>query len=172
MLHSLSVAVRLSQSRPDVEVEIAATSEEVLHQARVMAAAMGPAPMRWRLLGPAWLRRMRRVGGAPAKLPMLAASARALAGYDVIVAPERTTAALRRLGVRAKLVYTQHGAGDRAGPFEPRLGRFDLVFAAGAKQRDRMVSEGLVRPERCAVVGYPKFDLVDAFGPDLIRAIA
>lgn len=169
VLHSLSVAVWLSQNRPDVHVEIVATSEQVLDQARVMATAMGRAPIGWRLLGPAWLRRMARVGGVPAKLPMLAANARTLGGYDVIVAPERTTAALRALGVRAKLVYTQHGAGDRAGPFEPRLRRFDLVFAAGAKQRDRMVGEGLVRPERCAVVGYPKFDLVDALGPTLPR---
>ena len=165
VLHSLSAAVWLSQSRPDIEVEVAATCDQVLDQARAMAAAMGSAPVRWRLLGPAWMRRIGRVGGVPAKLPMLTASARALAGYDVIVAPERTTAALRALGVRAKLVYTQHGAGDRAGPFEPRLGRFDLVFAAGDKQRDRMVSEGLIRPERCAVVGYPKFDLVDALAP-------
>jgi hypothetical protein len=166
VLHSLSVAVCLSQGRPNLEVEIAATSQQVLDQARMMAAAMGGAPVRWRLLGPAWLRRLAGVGGVPAKLPMLAASARTLGDYDVIVAPERTTAALRALGVRAKLVYTQHGAGDRAGPFEPRLRRFDLVFAAGAKQRERMVGEGLVRAERCAVVGYPKFDLVDALGRD------
>ena len=84
VLHSLSVAVRLAQSRPDLQVEIAATSEAVLDQARMMAAAMGRTPLGWRLLGPAWLRGR---GGVPAKLPMLAASARMLASYDVIVAP-------------------------------------------------------------------------------------
>ncbi|PTT71115.1 glycerophosphotransferase, partial [Pseudomonas sp. HMWF010] len=32
----------------------------------------------------------------------------------------------------------------------------------GPKQRDRMVEGGWVRPENCAMVGYPKFDLIDA----------
>ena len=169
VLHSLSVAIHLARSRPDLRVDVLATSQEVLDQARFMAAAMGEAPITWRLAGPAWLRGLRRPGSTPPKLPMLAASARMLGAYDVIVAPERTTAALRPLGVRARLVYTQHGAGDRAGPFEPRLRRFDLVFAAGDKQRDRMLAEGLVAPERCAVVGYPKFDLVDALQPNLPR---
>ena len=172
VLHSLSVAVELARSRPDLDVAIAATSDSVLGQARAMVEAMGGAPLDWRLLGPAWLRRLGGAEGTPPKLPMLAANARRLGGYEVIVAPERTTAALRMFGVRAKLVYTQHGAGDRAGPFEPRLRKFDLVFAAGAKQRDRMVAEGLVTPERCAVVGYPKFDLVDALAADPPRLFA
>ncbi|HEX7946237.1 MAG TPA: glycerophosphotransferase, partial [Phenylobacterium sp.] len=164
VLHSLSAAVELARLWPELRVEVAATSEGVLDYARLLAAAMGPAPLHFRLLGPAWLRRVAGADGIPPKLPVLAASARSLGEQDVIVAPERTTAALRRFGVGARLVYTQHGAGDRAGPFEPRLGRFDLVFAAGAKQRDRMVGAGLVKAERCAVVGYPKFDLVDALG--------
>jgi hypothetical protein len=164
VLHSLSVAVHLARSRPDLRVDVAATSAALLERARMMVTMMGGAPLHWRLLGPAWLRRLGRDGAAPPKLPMLAANARTLGGYDVIVAPERTTVALRSLGVRSKLVYTQHGAGDRAGPFEPRLGRFDLVFAAGAKQRDRMVAQGLVTRDQCAVVGYPKFDLVDTLG--------
>jgi CDP-glycerol glycerophosphotransferase (TagB/SpsB family) len=96
-------------------------------------------------------------------MPMLVANLPLLGGYDAIVTPERTTAVIRKFGLKhPRLVYTQHGAGDRAGPFEPRLGAFDLVFATGAKQRDRMVGEGLVRAESCVVVGYPKFDLVDA----------
>jgi hypothetical protein len=96
---------------------------------------------------------------------MLAANLPLFAGFDAIVAPERTTALIRRLGVkRPLLVYTQHGAGDRGGPFEPRLGVFDLVMAAGPKQRDRMVP-AFVRPENCAMVGYPKFDMVEALNP-------
>src|SRR5690606_12625292 len=102
----------------------------------------------------------------PPKAAMLIANAGTLGRYDAVVTPERTTALLRRLGVRRpKLVYTQHGAGDRGGPFEPRLGLFDLVMAAGPKQRDRMVDSGLVAPENCAMVGYPKFDIVEALSP-------
>lgn len=170
--HSLSAAVELARARPDIQVDVAATDPDVLDYARLIVDLLGHAPIRWRLLGPGWLGRIRMPDGAPPKLPMLAANAPALAAYDVIVAPERTTAILRRFGVRARLVYTQHGAGDRAGPFEARLSRFDLVFAAGAKQRDRMVEEGLVAPERCAVVGYPKFDLIDRLRPTLPRLFA
>jgi hypothetical protein len=93
-----------------------------------------------------------------------------LGRYDAIVTPERTTALLRKLGVRdSKLVYTQHGAGDRGGPFEPRLKQFDLVMAAGPKQRDRMLDEGWVTQETCAMVGYPKFDIIDALPPRRCR---
>jgi hypothetical protein len=170
-LHSLSAALELARMRPDIAVEVAATSSEVLTYVRAIALRMGPAPITWRLLGPGWLRAV-RVEGTPAKLPMLAANLRTLSTYDVIVAPERTTAALRTMGVKAKLVYTQHGAGDRKGPFEPRLRAFDLVFAAGPKQRDRMLAEGLVTPGQCAIVGYPKFDLVDQLQPVLPRLFA
>lgn len=161
VLHSLSAAVELAQRCPDVKVDVACTSPSVLAYARSLTERLGGAPIGFRLLGPGWLRQCPGGDGTPPKLPMLAANARMLSDYDVIVTPERTTAALRSLGVtRPKLVYTQHGAGDRAGPFEPRLGRFDLVFAAGDKQRDRMLREGLVANDRCAVVGYPKFDMV------------
>ncbi|WP_293901962.1 glycerophosphotransferase [Phenylobacterium sp.] len=170
--HSLSVAMELARARPDIAVDVAVTSAEVLAYAREAAGRLGAAELGWRLLGPAWLRALHGSDGVPMKVPMLAANAPTLAGYDVIVAPERTTALLRRLGLRARLVYTQHGAGDRAGPFEPRLRRFDLVFAAGPKQRDRMVAEGLVEPQRCAVVGYPKFDFIDRLQPAPPRLFA
>lgn len=163
VLHSISVAVALARNRPDVEVHVLSTHDESLTYAKEIVAGLGGAPIVWSLLGPGWLRAAHRPGQAPMKLPMLAANAPRLATLDVIVAPERTTTALRWLGLRSRrFVYTQHGAGDREGPFEKRLGLFDLVFAAGAKQRDRMVGEGLVSPQACAVVGYPKFEVVDA----------
>ena len=173
VLHSISVASELARSRPDIAVEVAASSSAVLTYAQSMVEPLGPAPISWRLLGPAWLGGLAAPDGVPPKVPVLGANARLLDSYDVIVAPERTTTAVRLMGVQhPRLVYTQHGAGDRGGPFDRRLGRFDLVFAAGAKQRDRMVSEGLVRPERCAVVGYPKFDLVEGLDAPAPRLFA
>lgn len=171
-LHSLSVAVELARSRPDLKVDVAATSQDVLAYAREAVERLGPAPLGWRLLGPSWLRTLRVADGAPPKVPMLLANLTVLRGYDVVVAPERTTTILRSFAPALKLVYTQHGAGDRAGPFEPRLRKFDLIFAAGAKQRDRILAEGLATPERCAVVGYPKFDIVTALKPDLPQLFA
>ena len=162
-LHSVTAAVELARLRRDVQVDLVATSQTTIDYLQLTVEGLGGSPVGYRLLGPAWLRGLKLAGSTPMKLPMLLANAHLLAGYDVIVTPERTTAALRSFGVRGpRLVYTQHGAGDRGGPFEPRLRKFDLVFAAGPKQRDRMTREGLVTPERCAMVGYPKFDLVDA----------
>ena len=167
ILHSLPIAIELARNWPQFEVHLAATSQAHLDYIDDALARLGDAPLTSKLLGPKWLRDI-RPGRAttPPKAAMLVANARTLAKYDAVVTPERTTALLRRLGVkRTKLVYTQHGAGDRGGPFEPRLGLFDLVMAAGPKQRDRMVDSGLVAPDNCAMVGYPKFDIVEALSP-------
>lgn len=162
VLHSISVAVSLARRRPDVEVHVAATNEDSLAYARSIAGGLEPAPLTWTLLGPSWLRGIHGARKTPPKLPMLAANLSFLRSFDVVVTPERTTVALRPLGLGATaFVYTQHGAGDRAGPFDKRLSAFDLVFAAGPKQRDRMVAENLMAPSACAVVGYPKSDVVD-----------
>ena len=166
-LHSVSAAVALARLRPDLAVDLVSTRPQTIAFLEEVVQALGDAPVSLRMAGPDWLRALTPVGGTPMKLPMLAASASLLSGYDIIVTPERTTAALRWFGVKTpQLVYTQHGAGDRGGPFEPRLRKFDLVFAAGQKQRDRMVKSGLVPTDRCAVVGYPKFDVVDALWPN------
>lgn len=172
VLHSISAAVELARLRPDFDVEVLATSQPTRDEAQMLIARLGGALV-VRLLGPAWLRALARDQAPPPKVPALAANLGVLARYDIIVAPERTTAAVRRMGLRRqKLVYTQHGAGDRGGPFEPRLRQFDLVFAAGAKQRDRMLAEGLVTDRSCTVVGYPKFDVVDALAEPLPRLFA
>jgi hypothetical protein len=168
ILHSLPIAVALARGQPQIEVYVAATAQAQLDYIDAALKALGGAPIQQRLLGPAWLRAIRPHGAStPPKAAMLAANAVELGRYDAIVTPERTTALLRRLGVRHPLlVYTQHGTGDRGGPFEPRLRKFDLVMAAGPKLRDRLVGEGWVKPDDCAVVGYPKFDIVRAMAPE------
>lgn len=167
ILHSLPIAIALAEGWPEIDVRIATTTQEHLDYVRELLTTLDAAPIRSRLLPPAWLRDLRLKGAStPPKALMLAANARRLGRFDAVVTPERTTALLRKLGVRTtKLVYTQHGAGDRGGPFEPRLKLFDLVMAAGPKQRDRMLDEGWVTPQTCAMVGYPKFDIIDALPP-------
>lgn len=167
ILHSLPIAIALARNWPQFEVELAATSQAHLDYIDAALDRLGGAALTSRLLGPRWLRNIRPgAASTPPKAAMLVANLGTFAGYDAVVTPERTTALIRRLGVRRpKLIYTQHGAGDRGGPFEPRLGLFDLVMAAGPKQRDRMVESGLVAPENCAMVGYPKFDIVEALAP-------
>ena len=161
VLHSISTAVELARARPDLEVEVLATSRQTFEVAMDVTVRLG-STIGGRMLGPAPLRALAHDGGPPPKLPILAANLVLFSHFDVLVTPERTTAALRRMGVsRPALVNTRHGAGDRAATYEPRLRAFDLVFAAGPKERERLVSRGLAAPEACVIVGYPKFDVVD-----------
>ncbi|WP_309643858.1 glycerophosphotransferase [Phenylobacterium sp.] len=174
ILHSLPIAVELARNWPGFEVHLAATSQDHLDYIEQALDRLGGAPVHLRLLGPRWLRAVRwGDASTPPKALMLLANLATFAGFDAVVTPERTTALIRRMGVRRpRLIYTQHGAGDRGGPFEPRLRLFDLVMAAGPKQRDRMVESGLVAPENCAMVGYPKFDIVEALAPTPVRPFA
>ena len=168
ILHSLTIAVELARGWPRIEVEIATTTQPNLDYVTDALAQLGGAKIHTRLLGPAWLRALRiRGASTPPKVAMLMANLGVLSTYDALITPERTTTMVRRMGVRRpRLIYTQHGAGDRGGTFEPRLGQFDLVMAAGPKYRDRMVENGLVETANVAVVGYPKFDMVDAIAPE------
>jgi hypothetical protein len=163
VLHSLPIALALARW-PGFDVEIAATSQDQLDYVAELILRLGAPRLPTRLLGPGWLRGFKPDGASiPLKVPMLLANLPLFAGYDAIVAPERTTAILRSFGLgRPVLVYTQHGAGDRGGPFEPRLRQFDLVMASGPKLYDRIVGGRLAAPEDCVVVGYPKFDIVEA----------
>jgi hypothetical protein len=98
----------------------------------------------------------------PPKLLTLLAVRRRLNDYDAIALPERTSILLRRLGVnRPRFIHIDHGAGDRAAGFDPRIALFDFALLAGEKQRIRMMAEGLIHPERSAIVGYPKFEAAD-----------
>ncbi|WP_411289328.1 glycerophosphotransferase [Phenylobacterium sp.] len=174
VFHSLPIALALARGWPQIDVEVAATTQAQLDLIDDLTVRTEAAPLKQRLLGPGWLRGFRPNGASvPPKAAMLAANLGVLAGYDAIACPERTTTLIRRLGLkRPLLIYTQHGAGDRGGTFEPRLGLFDLVMASGPKTRDRIVEPGLARPENCVSVGYPKFDMVEALPPPRLPAFA
>ncbi|WP_395074110.1 hypothetical protein [Hyphococcus sp.] len=83
--------------------------------------------------------------------------------FDVIASPETTCLLLRtHFSVKnAKIVWTQHGCGDRAAGFKKSIVLFDHVFVPGVNQRDRMLKERVITEGNYTVVGYPKFDLVD-----------
>ncbi|ATU72405.1 hypothetical protein [Komagataeibacter rhaeticus] len=84
------------------------------------------------------------------------------ARFDALVVPETTSALLRsHFNLDVRLVYLPHGAGDRAIGFRDVTRFFDLVLLPGTKTRDRMLAGGLVRPGHHAVIGYPKFDIID-----------
>lgn len=85
------------------------------------------------------------------------------AGVDLLVSTERTCLRVKqRLGSRApRFVYVPHGSGDRIVAYHPDLARFDLMLLSGQKLVDEMAAHGITTPDRCRIIGYPKFDTVD-----------
>ena len=85
-----------------------------------------------------------------------------LARYDAIVTAERTSTILKSWNLSpACLIHIPHGAGDRAKGFEPRIRLFDYVIVSGQKDADRMIAEGLVRADSCAVSGSVKLGAIE-----------
>ncbi|EQB03258.1 CDP-glycerol glycerophosphotransferase family protein [Sphingobium baderi] len=110
--------------------------------------------------GPAqWLRRL-HVSRHP-RLPTLLGALPWLRRFDAIVVPERTTTAIRHLlPRRTRLIFTPHGAGDRAITFDQRDRHFDFALVAGEKSEERMLDAGTIRAGHYAVNGYVKLDLM------------
>ena len=86
---------------------------------------------------------------------------------DALVAPERHCSRLRtKFGVNDLImIHTRHGAGDRAGGFDPKIKFFDFVLLPGPKYVDRLKELGLIKEGRYAVVGWPKFEVVEKLHP-------
>lgn len=81
---------------------------------------------------------------------------------DALAVPDLASVKIKALhGKRApKMIYTQHGAGDREVGFDRRIAQCDFVLAPGRKIEKRLSEAGLIRPGSYRVVGYPKFDAV------------
>ncbi|MDB5719211.1 MAG: hypothetical protein JWM38_2638 [Sphingomonas bacterium] len=174
LLHGIATAVELARM-PGFEVYVVSPAEGHVAYAREAVERLGGAPIhfvcaRSSLLAAA----MRRTGSVvPPKLLSLTLLARWLNNFDAIALPERTSIILKRMGVRRpRFIHLDHGAGDRAAGFDPRIRHFDFVLIAGPKHRERLLAERLVRPQSHAVVGYPKFDAADAMRDEHWRPFA
>jgi hypothetical protein len=170
--HSLPIALALSRLRPDVAVELFHAGGEGEAEIRRLAAGTPHrcALTRLEIESPAGrlLRRIARDDVPIARIARLRDNAPRFAGLDALVVPEKTSLLLKsRFGLPGlRLIYTSHGAGDRAVGFDAATGRFDFSLLPGRKVRDRMLAGGLTAPGRHAVVGYAKFDtLADAATP-------
>ncbi|OYU00053.1 MAG: hypothetical protein CFE40_01680 [Burkholderiales bacterium PBB1] len=169
--HSLPIALELSARHPEFEVDIAGASVRHLDFARRLCEQYGiNARLRYHLLERPWYVRLRaHFSGelAPHKKQTLVANVNYLSGFDAVVTPERTSLSLRRSGrlpARTRMVYTGHGAGDRAMAVTPEIREFDFVFTFGEKLERRRLDLGLIRPGAYATGVYAKFDWVLAPG--------
>lgn len=174
LLHGISIVVAMARM-PGVAVDVLSPAQGHIDYARGLATRLGGAPIRFVAAVP-WLAEQARRwtgGSVPPKLLTLLLLARRLNRYDAICVPERTSLLLRRLGVtRPRFIHLDHGAGDRAVGFDPRIAQFDFVLMAGPKHRARLMREGLIRAEASAMVGYPKFEAAEAARPSEWRPFA
>jgi len=161
IFHAVSLAVGLARAGV-AEVHVAGATSAHLAEVRRLAAALGGADLTCHRLWPDAAAALSR-GSIPPKAAALALNLGLLRRFDAFVTPERTSLLLKRLGLGGRLfIHTDHGAGDRAVGYERRIALFDFVLLAGEKQSRRMKAAGLIREGGYAVVGYPKFDVVDA----------
>ena len=161
VFHALPIAAEMAAAGQAVEVAVSSADHlRVVEQ--VALAYPGFAP-RITLLGQKGFARWLRDKGLfrHPRLPILLDALPFLRQFDAIVVPERTTTTIRHfLPRKTRLIFTPHGAGDRAIMLDPRDRHFDFVLVAGEKSEQRLLNAGTIRPGRYAVNGYVKLDLM------------
>ncbi|WP_428309583.1 sensor domain-containing protein [Hydrocarboniphaga sp.] len=162
VLHSLPIAAAIAQRDPQAQVHVAAVSAAQLDfacrlierhapQARIAfdLLPLGPGDAARLVLG--W-------GKTHFKQYTLLRNRGYFNGFDAVVTPERTSLFLRRIGIKAALIWTRHGAGDREIGFAEDVREFDFVLMAGRKIEQRLLAAGLIRPGAYRSGVYAKFD--------------
>ena len=161
VFHALPIAAEMAAAGQVIDVAVA-SADHLRMVEQVVLAYPGFAP-RITLLGQKGLARWLRDMGLfrNPRLPMLLDALPFLRRFDAIVAPERTTTAIRHfLSQETRLIFTPHGAGDRAITFDVRDRHFDFALVAGEKSEQRMLDARTIRPGHYAVNGYVKLDLM------------
>ncbi|GAN53780.1 hypothetical protein Tasa_010_327 [Tanticharoenia sakaeratensis NBRC 103193] len=169
-LHSLPIAMEIATRHPETEVHVACTTKAHLDYAQSLGALYPQARARYDLLAmPERLRRHieRKGPGVLGKLASLFLNRRYFADFNAIVVPERTSLYLRRMGITGpRLIWTRHGAGDRAIGFARDVRAFDFVLLSGRKVEQRLLAQGAIQPGRYYRGAYAKFDIVRRMDAD------
>ncbi|HET6524251.1 hypothetical protein [Sphingopyxis sp.] len=161
VFHALPIAAEMAAAGQLIDVAVA-SADHLRMVEQVALAYPGFAPD-IAMLGQKGLSRWLRDRGLfrNPRLPMLLEALPFLRRFDAIVVPERTTTSIRHfLSQGTRLVFTPHGAGDRAITFDIRDRHFDFALVAGEKSEHRMLDAGTIRPGHYAVNGYVKLDLM------------
>lgn len=163
-LHALPIAAEMQAIAPEVELEVAVSGNaHGWAMDLVQDAYPAFAPHAKKLAIPAISAAQKFFTGTddPPRLVSLLRHINYLRRFDAIVAPERTTTIIRHLlPTRTKLIFTPHGAGDKAIMLDPRDRFFDFVLVAGEKSEKRLLEAGTITPGRYAVNGYVKLDFM------------
>lgn len=166
--HSAVVIPQLLQRHSDIQITVLATSDALIE---TVVDVCGPD-----LIGRVEIVRLARPGWRKAlagvldkvspfsRLDHLFSNRTLFARFDAVIVTEGTSLFLKKLRGLAhlKIIRIDHGAGDRSIGFTPAFSGNDLVLIAGEKQRNRFRQLGYLRDDQMAVVGYTKFDAVNA----------
>lgn len=165
--HIAGLAAEMALRDTHHSIIIAYGSDTIRHSVEKLMPAEAIPHMEWQSLALSpWRERLlsplNRV--APVhRLQRLDANLNLFASVDMVVSPERTCLRVKRkLGSRApKFIFVPHGAGDRSVTYHPEMAQFDYMLVSGQKVVDEMHGHGIITPDRCQIIGYPKFDTVD-----------
>ncbi|WP_342628714.1 sensor domain-containing protein [Nguyenibacter vanlangensis] len=163
-LHALPIALEIARRHPDFAVHVACLTPEHEAYIRHLAGFYPESQLIFdRLALPGSLRRRlaRRGPSVLSKLAALLWNTNYFNNFQAIVVPERTSLHLRHMGVRRpRLIWTRHGAGDRAIGFARDVRHFDFILMAGQKLERRLLMQEALRPGRYVTGVYAKFDMV------------
>lgn len=166
--HSAVVIPQLLERHPHIQITVLATSEALIE---AVIGVCGPELIGRveiiKLSRPAWRKPLAGVLDKVSpfsRLDNLYSNRDLFAKFDALVVTEGTSLFLKKLrGLEhLKIIRIDHGAGDRSIGFTPSFSGNDLVLIAGEKQRERFLRSGYLREDQIAVVGYTKFDAVNA----------
>lgn len=159
-----------------VSVHVACATEEHLSYAKFLASFYPDSNVQFELLNlPRMIRRQVERHGhtVVSKIASLFYNKNYFSTFQGIVVPERTSLYLRKFGIRTpRMIWTRHGAGDRAVGFARDVRLFDYVLMAGRKLEQRLLADGSIRPGHYKTGVYAKFDMVRRLQPTRSRLFA
>lgn len=164
VFHLAPAAAELSRLLPRCAVTCLssdAATTAALHRVRDVLQA--PAVRIEEVHPPFWGRWLSRFTGRRSSLkrPLLLSLSRRLRRVAAVVTPERTSARLRRMGLkRTLMIHFRHGAGDRAPESERRQALFDLVVVPAEKDLRRATEKGYMPATRLRAAGYLKLEFL------------
>lgn len=163
-LHSLPIAIAIAQNYPNVQVHIACTTQKHLTYIKSIVALYPNTKIEYHILPLPHIiyNHIIQYGtSAPLKVLALYLNRSFFNQFSAIIVPERTTLLLKKFGVKnPKLIWTRHGAGDRAIGFSRDVRKFDFILMAGKKIEQRLLKQKSIRPGHYQTGIYAKFDII------------
>lgn len=168
LAHTAGILKALAERRPPFPLVCAYGTPSIGQGVRNILSTEAAANIQWfdlSLPRPGSMTRMVNAVVPTQRLARLAHHAPALRHARLIVSPERTCLRLKRrwkgTAQCPQFIFVPHGAGDRSVTYHPDMVDFDAMLVSGQKVADEMIRHGISTASSIAIIGYPKFDVID-----------